>query len=134
MKKVIFMGAVVLGILVLTNLIGVVNVIAQNDSTEVVESTSGFWGFYNKYATAIWLILGTSGAAVYFWARARRVLNFVKVLLVAGDDTSPQGKIITQEEWNGIIAAGKAIFGKLTDEEKNQVVSEIKNKQSNNYR
>lgn len=103
-------------------------VFAQTDTT-VVEEQGGFWGFYNKYSAAIFLVLGTSGAAVYFWARAKRLLNAIKVLIVAGDDTSPQGKIVTQEEWNGIIAAFKGIFGKLTEEEKNEVVQEIKNKQ-----
>jgi hypothetical protein len=82
----------------------------QDIDTVVVADKGGFWGFWDKYQEAILLVLATSGVSIFFWNKVRELRAAIDTLLTAGDDTSPEGRKVTQEEWNGIVKAFKAIW------------------------
>lgn len=83
---------------------------AQQPDTVVVAEPGGFWGFYKKYSEAIWIVLASVGASTFFFARAKLLRNALDKVLEAGDDNSPEGRRVTQAEWQGIIDALKAVW------------------------
>ncbi|HYF67606.1 MAG TPA: hypothetical protein VD884_05685 [Ohtaekwangia sp.] len=84
--------------------------------------------FYDKYASLIWPLVSGALAVAVAWLKFRenRFKNAMDTLRVAGDDDSPQGRVITLDEWRGILKGFAAVFGKLTEEEKNEILAKLK--------
>ena len=106
-----------------------VMVFGQADSSAVDDEPGGLAGFYEKYAGIIWTVLGATGVIAWLVARYNRLKKAFDMIRVAGDDDSPQGRVITLDEWRGILKGFAAVFGKLTEEEKNEIVATVKAKQ-----
>jgi hypothetical protein len=113
--------------LILLMILGIVAIAFGQTDSLGVDEPSGLANFYNKYAGVIWTILIMSGVGAWLVARYNRLMKAFNTLRVAGDDSSPQGRVITLEEWQGILKGFANVFGKLTDEEKNEIVSNVKN-------
>lgn len=90
--------------------LGVVATVFAQDSTAT--EPGGFGGFYDKYKEAIFIALGAGGVITWLMTRLSALRNAVDLLLAAGDEQSQDGKTVSLEEWQGIIAALKAVFWK----------------------
>lgn len=82
-------------------------VFGQAPDTVVVQEPSGFWGFYEKYSGAIWMILGLVGVTAFLSYRTTKVRDALNVIITAAQDGH-----VSEAEFQAIVGAIKKIWGK----------------------